>query len=273
MKKRWLVLLAFLLVGIAAMQSVYVTAADSTAVIAQGFRTRQEVTRGGLVSIVPNAEKTVEIATQAHPERLIGVATDNPLLAISGDEAEVQVVTSGLVHALVSDINGDIKRGDHIVVSAIEGVGAKAIVGSRVIGVAHGDFSQAQQVKEHQLIDAAGKPHTVKIGLMLVNVSPMYYEPPTNENSLVPGFLQHFANSVAGRQVVPLRIFISVVIFLAGIVAIGVLFYSSVRYSITAIGRNPLSASAVHKGLVEVALIGGMILLVTLITVYLVLVI
>ena len=264
----WLVVLVFLTIG-----NIRVARADADATIAEGFKTRQEVGRGGLVSIVPNMDKTVEIATQAHPERLIGVVTDNPLVSISGGETEVQVVTNGLVHALVSDINGDIKRGDHVVVSAIEGVGAKAIVGSRVIGIAHGDFSEAQQVKEHQITDTDGKKHTVKIGLLLVNVSPTYYEPPSDDSSLVPGFLQRFANSVAGRQVVPLRIFISVVVFLAGIVAIGVLFYSAVRYSITAIGRNPLSATAVHKGLVEVAMIGGMILLVTLITVYLVLVI
>lgn len=269
----WLAGLCLALFTLLVLGSVQQASADADATIAQGFKTRQEVGRGGLVSIVPNADRTVEIATQSHPERLIGIVTDNPLVAISGGETEVQVVTNGLAHALVSDINGEVKRGDHIVVSAIEGVGGKAIVGSRVIGVAHGDFSEAQQVKEHQLTDTTGTKRTVKIGLLLVNVSPTYYEPPTNENSLVPGFLQHFANSIAGRQVVPLRIFISVVIFLAGIVAIGVLFYSSVRYSITAIGRNPLSATAVHKGLVEVAMIGGMILLVTLITVYLILVI
>lgn len=269
----WLMGLCVALFAFVAYAGLEQVSADADATIAQGFKTRQEVGRGGLVSIVPNSDRTVEIATQSHPERLIGIVTDNPLVAISGGETEVQVVTNGLAHALVSDINGEVKRGDHIVVSAIEGVGGKAVVGSRVIGVAHGDFSEAQQVKEHQLTDTTGTKRTVKIGLLLVNVSPTYYEPPTNENSLVPGFLQHFANSIAGRQVVPLRIFISVVIFLAGIVAIGVLFYSSVRYSITAIGRNPLSATAVHKGLVEVAMIGGMILLVTLITVYLILVI
>lgn len=269
----WFASLCLALLALFAYSGGEQVSADADATIAQGFKTRQEVGRGGLVSIVPNSDRTVEIATQAHPERLIGIVTDNPLVAISGGETEVQVVTNGLAHALVSDINGEVKRGDHIVVSAIEGVGGKAVVGSRVIGVAHGDFSEAQQVKEHQLTDTTGVKRTVKIGLLLVNVSPTYYEPPTNENSLVPGFLQHFANSIAGRQVVPLRIFISVVIFLAGIVAIGVLFYSSVRYSITAIGRNPLSATAVHKGLVEVAMIGGMILLVTLITVYLILVI
>ena len=269
----WLVGVCFVLLFILMLGNTRSANAETDATIAQGFLTRQEVGRGGLVSIVPNADKSVEIATQSHPERLIGVVTNNPLLAISGGETEVQVVTDGLAHALVSDINGDIKRGDHIAVSAIEGVGAKAIVGSRVVGTAHGDFSQAQQIKEHQLVDSEGTPRTVKIGLLPVNVSPTYYEPPTEDDSMVPGFLQHFANSVAGRRVVPLRIFISVVVFLAGIVAIGVLFYSSVRYSITAIGRNPLSASAVHKGLIEVALIGGMILLVTLITVYLVLII
>lgn len=247
--------------------------ADTDATIAQGFLTRQEVGRGGIVSVVPNAERTVEIATQGHPERLIGVVTSNPLLAVSGGETEVQVVTNGLAHALVSDINGEIKRGDHIAISAVEGVGARAVEGSRVVGTAHGDFSEAQHVKEHQLTDKTGTKRTIKIGLLLVNVSPTYYEPPASESTLVPGFLQRFANSVAGRQVAPLKIFVSVVVFLAGIVAIGVLFYSSVRYSITAIGRNPLSASAVHKGLIEVAMIGGMILLVTLITVYLVLII
>lgn len=247
--------------------------AESSATIAQGFKVNQEVVEGTLVSITPEAEKSVEVANREHPERLIGVVADKPLVAIDDNESQVQVVTDGLTYALVSDIYGQIKRGDRIEISAIAGVGAKANGSGQIVGIAHGDFSEAKRVKEHTIKDVNGEDRQVKVGLMLVNVGPLYFQQPEDSQTLVPGFLQRFANSLAGRDVVPIRIYVSVAVFLIGLVVIGVLFFSSVRYSITAIGRNPLASGQVQRGLLQVAVIGTMILLVTLIAVYLILII
>lgn len=249
------------------------TSAESDATIAQGFRVEEAVDRGVMVSIKPEDSRAVEVASRDHLERLIGVVTAQPLVEISADEAEAQVVTSGLAYTLVSDINGEVNRGDRVTVSTIDGIGAKAVASTQIVGIAHGNFDEAQLVKEHALTDTNGIKRTVKIGLMQVNIGPTYYVAPDTKSSLIPGFLQSFANSVAGETVSPTRIFISVIVFLAGLMSIGILFYSSVRFSITAIGRNPLSAKAVHRGLIEVAVIGAFVLLATLIAVYLILVI
>lgn len=267
-----LLMIAVSLVSVAVVNN-NAAQAESGAAIAQGFKVDQEVVEGTLVSIKPETEKSVEITTREHPERLIGVVADKPLVAISDDESQVQVVTDGLTYALVSDIYGEVRRGDRVAISAIAGVGARANGSGQIIGVAHGDFSEAKRVKEHTVKDVDGNERQVKVGLMLVSVGPLYFQQPQDNETLVPGFLQRFANSLAGREVIPIRIYVSFAVFIVGLIVIGVLFFSSVRYSITAIGRNPLASGQVQRGLMQVALIGTMVLLVTLIAVYLILII
>ena len=266
---------ALLLAGVIVCFTLPTTvAAQTDAAIAQGFTTSDTVVRGTLVSVVPTANRTVKIATPQDIDRLIGVVVNDPLVAIDSSDTAVQVVTNGVAYALVSDINGSIKRGDGVTLSAIDGVGARATVASQIVGIANDDFTNAVAVKEHTIKDNTGKSHTVKVGLLQVNVGPMYFQPPTSPAaSLVPGFLQNVANSVAGHQVVSVRIYIAAGVFLAGLIAIGMLFYSSIRYSITAIGRNPLSAPAVHRGLTEVGIISSVTFVIILLVVYLILVI
>ena len=57
---------------------------------------------------------------------------DSSLLSLStGKGSEAQVATSGTVPVLVSDINGAVKRGDHITASPIAGVGMRACANVR----------------------------------------------------------------------------------------------------------------------------------------------
>jgi len=67
-------------------------------------------------------------------------------------------------------------------------------------------------------------------------------------------------------------VLLAVIVLLLAFISIAVLLYSAVKSSIISIGRNPLSEGAVRKSLLQVGLTIIGILLITLITIYLILI-
>lgn len=241
-----------------------------TAAIAQGFQTIEtNLAAGALMSFKPDSPNMVELANTDRVNQLVGIVGEKPLVELTTNTKEVRVITSGVAPALVSNINGDIKTGDKITASPIDGVGMKATSNSQIIGTAQASLDTSRAVSQ-AITDKNGKTQSVKIGQVAMQVNVTYYSSDTAQ-TFVPAFLQALANSVAGREVSAVRVLIAALVLLLGFVSIAVLLYSSVRSSIISIGRNPLSEAAVHKSLIEVGLITIGILLVMVIAVYLVL--
>lgn len=264
-----LLLVAFVFVGLVAVPAL---AADDTAAISQGFKTEGEVTPGAIVSFTDKSKNgAVKAANIDSADRLAGVVARKPLVELSGGTQQTQVVISGTVLALVSTINGSVSYGDKIAASPISGVGMKATESGLIVGTVAQDFSAAQQVTERKVRDRKGVEQTVKIGLLPVQVNVSYYRAPDDDQTILPAFLQQFVNAVAGRPVGLMRALIALALLVTGFGAATVLIYASVRSSIISIGRNPLSAPAVHRSLFEVGAMSGGILLVMVIAVYLVL--
>lgn len=245
--------------------------AESTAAISQGFKTGEaDIATGALVSLTSGSQSTVQLSNTDRVNQLIGVIGDKPLIELSNNDKEVQVVISGTTLTLVSDINGDIKTGDKITASPINGVGMKANSSALVVGTAQSDLSSVTTTSK-TVNDKKGQPQSVKIGAIPVQVNVTYYVAPEDKNAFLPPFLQSLANAVAGREVSPIRVLISTLVLAFGFISIAVLLYSSIRSSIISIGRNPLSEGAVRKSLLEVGATSLGILLVMLIAIYLVL--
>lgn len=269
--QRWLLLVALMFVGLA---SVPVSAADTTAAISQGFVVEGDITAGALVSFADASKSgVVRSANRDSADRLVGVMSRKPLVELSGSAKQSQIVIGGTVLALVSNINGDIKYGDKITASPISGIGMKATTSGQVVGTASQEFSTAQQVREHKIRDRNRSERTVHIGLLPIQVNVSYFRAPEDDQTVLPAFLQQFVNAVAGRPVGLIRSLIAFVLLVSGFGSVAVLLYASVRSSIISIGRNPLSAPAVHRSLFEVGAMSTGVLLVMLIAVYLVLVI
>jgi len=203
-------------------------------------------------------------------DKLLGVVGAKPLIELSGGASGVQVVTSGLTLALVSDINGKVVNGDRVTASPIEGVGMKATSSSVIVGIAQGDLAHVSTEKR-TITTKDGKKQTVNIGLLPVQVGVAYYTVDDGKASYVPPFLQELANNVSGRNVSPVRVLVAALILLLLFICITVLLYSAVRSSIISIGRNPLSESAVRKSLVEVGLTVAAVLVFAILIIYLVL--
>ncbi len=235
-------------------------AQQSSSAIAQGFQadtTKGDVVAGTLVSLKSGSSRSVELATMASAGYLVGVVDKNPLVTISDDDQEAQVVLSGTTSVLVSDINGPIRAGDKITVSPVAGVGMLATADSQIVGTAQADFKSNTT---EQVSDKIGEKHTIHIGRVPIQVGIAYYQAPGS--NFLPPFIQSVANSVAGRQVSLIRILFCSVLMLLSFISVAVLVYTSVRAAITSLGRNPLAARAIRKGLyqvgfVAIAIVGG----------------
>lgn len=243
--------------------------AQSPSAIAQGAPTQAtDIVPGALLSAANNSGYNAELADITSSKQLLGIAGSKPLLALSGNGQTVQIVISGTTPTLVSDINGLVQPGDKIAPSPIAGVGMLATTDTQVVGTARTAFN-LKTAKTQDIIDHAGKAHTVHIGEVVVQVSVAFYVAPTSK--FLPPFVQNAANALAGRQVSITRILFAFIILLIATIGISILIYTATRSSIASIGRNPLAAKAIRRGLLEVGAAAIVLLVGSMIAAYLVL--
>jgi hypothetical protein len=267
----WLGAAVWLVLGSA---GILLAAEASQVSISQGYKTSGEVVVGSLVGLDRTAPDTVRPATSDQLDDVFGVVVQSaePLLSVSAPGSTVQVATTGVVTALVCDLNGTIKQGDRVSVSPIAGIGMKMLVSGRILGSAQANFDDATDKQTVTIKDKTGADKQVTIGRLSVLVEPAYYTAPGSlANAFVPPVLQNFSNAVAGHEVSPVRVLLSGLLILVALIIAVSLVSSSVRSSIISIGRNPLSQHAVRRSLLQVLVFIVAILLVTLISVYFIL--
>lgn len=240
--------------------------------VSEGYNSDSKLPLAAIVSLKKDSTKDVELTTSENVDNMLGVviAPENSLLSLTnGSATETQVATTGEVQVLVSDMNGAIKRGDHITASPIAGVGMKTTTNARVLGIAQGDVVDADTQKQTYK-DSKGAEQTVKITTVAVQINISYYfkEP---DKTLVPSALQNVANSIAGKEVSTMPILISTAIFTVTIVVVVAIVYSMIRSSIISVGRNPMSQSAVYRGLIQISALVLAILGVGVVAIYLIL--
>jgi hypothetical protein len=239
----------------------------SDSVISQGYAADEAFAIGTLVSKQGSALTKASIDNET---QLLGVVSGRDLIELNSNN--VQVATVGVVGAYVTDIGGDIKQGDVIAASPLEGIGMKAERNGYIVGVAQADFSEATQVYDAEVDARNGQTDTVSVGLLPIMVQVGYHTLPETQTSPYPAFLMHLATNIAGKEVPVLRVTLALIILLVGVIIITLLIYTSVRFSLISIGRNPLAAKSVHKGLFGSVLFAIGVLLFTLLSLYLVLV-
>jgi hypothetical protein len=244
--------------------------AASSQTIAQGFRVKDSnhTLPGTLVSTSSSDPATVELATAAHTAQLVGVVDASPLLTISADDTTAQVVVSGTVNVLVSDINGPIAAGDKITASPIAGVGMRATGNGQVVGTAQTLFKPADG-QPRTIKDVHGKSHIVQVGFIPLRVGIAYYQAPGS--SLLPPFIQQLANTIAGRSVSLVRVLAAGLLLVIGLTGITALIYTSARSAMISLGRNPLAAPHIRKSLYQVLGVAAAAIITVLLTAYLIL--
>lgn len=240
--------------------------------ITQSYVTDSQLAPGSLVSLKEDFADHIDPANPDNVDNLLGVVINdgNSLIKLVGtQDSRVQVATSGSVGVLVSDINGPIKRGDHITASPIEGVGMRAASNIRVVGIAQADLTQDRGRME-VYTDENGDEQPILLGEVPVQINISYFfDRP--ENTIIPATIQNVANAIAGRPIKPLPIIISAIIFIVTLVAVSSIVYSMIRSSIISVGRNPMSQSAVYRNVLQLTALVLGILSVGVASIYLVL--
>lgn len=231
---------ALILIGLA-------PAGASSANISHPYKAISQIPDGSIVSLSPQHNDYVELANISNGPRLLGVAvaSNDSLIAVDPGEGKVQVATSGTATVLVSTLNGSVNVGDQVAVSPFNGVGMKALDGSRIVGLAQTAFSHdSPGATTEQVKDKSGHATSVQVGYVQVNIAIGTNGADANLNSL-----QRFVKQVTGRTVSNFRIITSLVVASVALVALAALIYASIYGGIISVGRNPLAQQAVFHSL------------------------
>ncbi len=242
--------------------------------LSQSYATTTPITVGSLVSLDEKTAGTVVVADLHNTGRLFGVVVAPSSTSISlgsGSSGQVQVATTGNANVLVSTAGGAIKVGDVIAVSPIAGVGQKAVGKVRIIGTAQAEFDGTSEVATRTTIDDGNGKREVAVGQIPVLVAVATStkdDGDTVASSIVPHWAQSLTDTLAGKNVSPVRVIVAAFILLVSLVTVGVLLYSAVRNGIISLGRNPLSKGSIMTGLLQVVLVSTAILAVAALGMY-----
>ncbi len=254
----------------------HITTATAEVTVTQGYGADMLLQRGMIVGLKIDDPRKVEPINSDDYDRLHGVVigANESAVLLGRDDEKVYVASGGRFPALVSNQNGNINVGDYVAVSSVKGIGMKAGDAEPVIlgkAIEPFDGSNKENVKSAVTVkDSNGKEKQLAVGVVTVDVS-IGKNPMLKSNNDLPSALRRASESIAGKPVSPVRVYISLAILIVATAIAGSLIYSAVRSSITAIGRNPLSKKAIMRGLFQVVIIGLLVFISGIFGVYLIL--
>lgn len=215
--------------------------------ISRSYQASNAIANGSLVSLVSNHSNYVEASNSDNGSSLLGVAvsSSDSLLAINVRQGTVQVATTGDANTLVSTVNGSIKVGDQVGVSPFSGIGMKAAINSRVIGLAQTSFDSSSAGSSLKVKDKNGNLHQLKVGFVRVAIG---IGNSTSQSAPLSG-LQKFGQSLTGHTVSTFRVAVSVIITAVAFIALITLIYAAIYGSLVSLGRNPLAKFAIFRTL------------------------
>ncbi len=263
------------LVGLAALVVVSLTGPLIAQTVTQGYSTDEPLQRGMIVRIKrEDTTKVVALTSDAIDEMHgVVVESNDAPVTLSTEGQRVFVAKTGHFEVLVSTQNGAISPGDYITISALSGIGMKA--GTKeplIVGRALAAFDgKSDIVGNSEIKDSAGVTHPISFGRVQADIN-------INRNPLlkatepnVPTFLRKAAESVAGKPVSVVRIYLALLIFMISTIVAAVLMFSGVKSAIISIGRNPLIKKSIIRGMVQVIITGLIIFILGIFGVYLLL--
>lgn len=221
----------------------------------QGYGTSDKLVRGSIVSRNEDDDTLVDAANLDNISRLFGVVvrSDESAVTLTSDTAGVYVSTTGRYEVIVSTIGGEVKTGDYITASSIDGIAMKAGTSQElVIGQVLQDFDTSNQeavLGSTKATDAGGKSHDVVIGRVLTDLD-VKRNPRLSQSA--PELIVRFSELIAGKPVSLLRVYAAMAVLLVSAALGGSMLYAGIRSAFVAIGRNPLSKKSVMRGLLQV---------------------
>lgn len=258
-----MVILAFAVFGFYSIKVNAVSAEYS-----QSYTSDNKLSFGTLVSLVDNSENKIEPTSISNAKNYLGVyvANEGSILAINKQNDGYQVAVSGNTIALVSDENGDIKKGDKLAISKIDGVASKALSGNNVVGVAAYDFDESSSKNSVTQVNLAdGSTGNVVIGPMEMEIYTV-----KKDVEVKPGLIG-WVERLTGKEVTPFKILVALLITILLFFCVTAMATSATRNTIIQASRNPLAKPVIMRALVRIFMFIAIISIIGVVLIYVVL--
>lgn len=195
---------------------------------------------------------SVERATISNKDRFVGITTTREAssITVANKSSEVIITTQGNVKALVSDVQGGIKKGDALTLSPIKGFLMKMNTeATLIVGFAIEDLSTDLAKTEKFKTEDGGETET-RLGSISVDLLPPKDQ--ITQGDKQSSSLVTFAKNLTGREVSPWKIFAAVLTFFILLVSVGSIVYGATHNTIGALGRNPLAKKEIYRHLIRI---------------------
>jgi hypothetical protein len=235
--------------------------------LAKGYSSADSSLQKGVVvklrSESNGGQPVVERAQYTEADRVFGVVVEltDSLATEAPAGSQVYVESAGPAQAYVSDLNGEVKKGDLLTLSTLAGVLMRAEDRTvTTVGTALEDFSgQAQH--STTIKDSGGDSQETKLALLDINVNivqPSAAAVSQTSNSL----LDRLSSGLVGREINGLRVLAALAIFATLLVIEAEIIYGTITTSIAAVGRNPLAKSLIGRESLKSVSVGIIVLIV-----------
>lgn len=206
---------------------VALTYGNATSIPLEG----EGISNGNIISF---KNGTYTLAGEKYDSDLIGIITDTSITSLEDTNINnyFLLATEGETEIIVSNINGQIRKGDYITSSEIPGVGVKATESGYVVGIALEDFV-TQNDEEQGII------------MVRVDIKPWFRSTKAGTNLL--SALRSGLESPFISPLISLRYVLAALVvgasFIIGFTSFGKISGSSVE----ALGRNPLAGTSIKR--------------------------
>jgi hypothetical protein len=219
---------------------------------AELYRTDKEFMPGAAVALDENGQ--FELA-DAGANLFTGIAARQT-------GASFELVRSGIAHTLVSDIDGNLSRGDRVGLSLLKGVSSKLKPERQEIGTVLEDLSPTSVGWKAVTYDG----NTYHIALLPVQLG----QSTEVKSGSVVASLQRTVEKLLDKPVATWRIIAALTVGLSGVLLAFFLVISASREAFTSLGRNPLASKVILHGLWRIVTVALVIVPSSLLIAYLV---
>ena len=261
----------FSLLALGVLISIKLTGVLSAQSVTQRYGGDQTLQRGMIIAQNKTDSNKVD-AVDSSRDDIFGVVVnpnDSPI-SISDDKEGIYVASTGKYDVLVSDQNGSIKKGDYVTASALAGIGMKADKSqATVLGRALQDFNgKTNTLGSTSVKTSKGADKSVNLGRIQVDIA-ITKNPTAKLVTGAPAFLSQAGNTIAGKSVSAIRLYLGAVVLLVGTITAGSILYAGISSSIISIGRNPLGRRTIVRSAIGVTVISIVVFIISIIGVYL----
>jgi len=226
--------------GLVKIQFLPETSGQELPLIASNLEISDPEVRVG--DIISQTKEGLSRSNIPYDENIIGVVGESPIMVFGrATPTTLPIVSFGEALTRVSNINGEIKKGDFITSSNKPGIGQKSTQSGFVIGKAKENFNEEE-------------------GLIIVFINPQHINIPSGKPT-IRELLGKVAEGLTRPEDFPkvLRYIFALLVgggsFLFGFLALG----RTLREGVVAIGRNPLAKGSIRSAMI-LNLIGILIL-------------